>query len=83
MRQVRSMQDIVAEILQSMQEPKTKYRVILEVRSNTRQIRSYLDVMQKSKLIRATPDDRLVATEKGRELLKLYRQAEKMLGLKD
>jgi predicted transcriptional regulator len=74
------MQDIVAEILQSVQEPKTKYQVILEARSNTRQIRNYLNVMHRSKLIRTTPDNMLVATEKGRELLRLYRQAEKMLG---
>ena len=80
MRRIRSTQDIVAEILQSVQEPKTKYQVILEARSNTRQIRNYLDVMHRSKLIRTTPDNMLVATEKGRELLRLYRQAEKMLG---
>jgi predicted transcriptional regulator len=80
MGQIRSTQDIVAEILQSVQEPKTKYQVILEARSNTRQIRNYLDLMQKSKLIRTTQDNMLVATEKGRELLRLYRQAEKMLG---
>ncbi|HEY7508071.1 MAG TPA: winged helix-turn-helix domain-containing protein [Nitrososphaera sp.] len=80
MGRVRSMQDIVAEILQSVQEPKTKYQVILEARSNTRQIRNYLNVMHRSKLIRTTPDNMLVATEKGRELLRLYRQAEKMLG---
>jgi len=81
MRRIRSAQDIVAEILQSIQEPKTKYQVILEARSNTRQIRGYLDLMHRSKLIQTTPDKKLVATDKGREYLRLYRQAEEMLGL--
>lgn len=75
----RSKQDIVAEILWRIEEPKTKYQVVQEARSNSRQIDNYLKMMQAAGLVTITAN-RLVATEKGRELLRLYRQAEQMLG---
>ena len=76
---LRSKQDIVAEILWRIEEPKTKYQVVQEARSNSRQIDNYLKIMQAAGLVNTT-HNRLVATEKGRELLRLYRQAEQMLG---
>lgn len=76
---LRSKQDIVAEILWRIEEPKTKYQVVQEARSNSRQIDNYLKIMQAAGLVTITAN-RLVATEKGRELLRLYRKAEQMLG---
>lgn len=60
-------------------QPKTKYEVVQEARSNSRQIYNYLKLVERSGLIQITSDKMLVITAKGRALLQLYQAAERML----
>jgi predicted transcriptional regulator len=78
MRKPRSKQEIAAAILEALQEPKTKFQVRTESRSSYEQINSYLKMMKSSDLIQIISDNKLIITRKGKELLHLYQQAEKM-----
>lgn len=79
MSRIRSRQDIVEQILDFLQEPKRRTHVMYGVNLSYNQMQYYFREMISSGLIQSTEDNRLVATEKGRAILRLYQQAEMVL----
>ncbi len=76
---VRSKQDIIADILKLLDEPKLKTRVMYGANLSHSQSQYYLGLLAAGKLIQNLDDSKWVTTEKGRKFLELYEEAEMML----
>ncbi len=76
---LRSKHNIILEILHLVIEPRAKTRIMYGANLCYAQIKYYLDFMAAREIIRETDDGKWVVTEKGRKLLQLYDEAERVL----
>lgn len=76
---LRSKHNIILEILHLATEPRAKTRIMYGANLCYAQIRYYLDFMAVRGMIRETQDGKWIVTEKGRKLLDLYDEAERIL----
>lgn len=79
MSKIRSKEDILADILVLVREPRLKTHVMYKANLSYEQSQCYLQMMRSAGLIQSTNDEKLVVTEKGYKFLQLHEQTKFLL----
>ncbi len=76
---IRARDDIIADILKLLQEPKLKTHVTYGANLSHSQTQHYFKMMQSLGFIQKRDDKRWIATEKGKDFLQFYQHVQTML----
>lgn len=76
MLKTRSKHDIIADILEILQEPRLKTHLMHHASLSSAQVKFYVELMEAMKVIRKAEGGKWMITKKGGELLRLYQEIE-------
>jgi predicted transcriptional regulator len=79
MTKVRSREDIMADIIALVQEPRLKTHIMYKANLSYEQSSYYIPMMQSAGLIRNTSDNRWAITGKGQKFLTLYEESKSLI----